>query len=191
MNYFTVKQCLVLQKQLYLLSNNQLKANDLPSQVFTLLKFIINDVNAEKIKHAFQISKVLDDTNNSEDWTKMKSDQPSNFTEYGFPKLHEFVEMLQDEHGIEENIALASLIKCNPFIKGKAIIWCSKQSPESDLIDDLADQAKQELKKLEEASKHVVIEADSTKCHDEVVAYFISLEHFGRFLNELDGMSGI
>ena len=192
MNYFTVKQSLVLQKQLYLLSKDLSKANYLPSQVFTLLKYIIADVSAGRIKNAFYLSSVLDDSNNnSEDWKKAKSDQPTNFTEYGFHQLHAFIDMLQDECGIEENVALASLIRCNPFIKGKAIIWCSKQSPESDLIDDLADQAEQELKKLKEMSKHDAIEVDSEESDDIVVAPFISLDQFGRFLKELAGMTGI
>ena len=142
MNYFTVKQSLVLQKQLYLLSKDLSKANYLPSQVFTLLKYIRADVSAERIKHAFYLSAVLDDSNNnSEDWKKAKSDQPTNFTE-------------------------------------------------SDLID-LSDQAEQELKKLKEISKRDAIEVDSEESDDIVVAAFISLDQFGRFLKELAGMTGI
>ena len=191
MNYFTVKQCLVLQKHLYALSKNMAKANMLPPQVVTLLKCITDDISVRKIKDAFCFSSFLDDdNNNANDWKKAKSDQPTNFTELSLHELQDYVDMIQDEHSIDENVALASLMVCFPLAVGKAILWCKKQNPDSDLIDSMASEAEKELKKLEELSKHEVVETKENE-NDEIVAPFLSLQHFGLFLEEVYKMTGI
>ena len=188
MNYFTVKQCLVLQKHLYTLSKNIKNVNTLPPQVFILLKCIAEDVTVKKIEYAFYISSLSDDDNkNANGWKKARSEQPTNFTDCTLHELQGHIELLQDDYGIEENIALASLMKCYPYVLDEVIFWCKEQDPASDITDDLANEAEEELKKLGELSKHENVEEEEEEKTDngEIVAPFISLQQFGLFLNGL------
>ena len=147
MNYFTVKQCLVLQKHLYHLHQDYRKVVELHPQVFTLLKALCPDINEEKIKNAFTRSFRNNSKETTDEWQKLTSEQISNFNQFSIGQLAKFLDTLT-EHDIDENVALASLLKIIPFDESEAIIWCLKQNPVGDMIEEMAEEAKEKLEKL-------------------------------------------
>ena len=147
MNYFTVKQCLVLQKDLYQLHKDYRKVAELHPQVFSLLKALCPDINEEKIKNAFTRSFRNNSKETTDDWQKLTSEQISNFNQFSIGQLAKFLDTLT-EHDIDENVALASLLKIIPFDESEAIIWCLKQNPVGDMIEEMAEEAKEKLEKL-------------------------------------------
>lgn len=155
MNYFTVKQCLVLQKHLYQLHQDYRKVVELHPQVFSLLKVICPDINEEKIKNAFTRSFKNSSKETTDDWQKLTSDELSNFNQFSFSQMSKFLDSLT-EHDIDENVALASLLKVIPFDESEAIIWCLKQDPVDDRIEKMAEEAKEELEKLKLDCKRLV-----------------------------------
>lgn len=148
LNYFTVKQCLVLQKHLYQLSKNNQFNNPLPPQVYSLLRVIVDDVSVDKIKDAFMLSNIDDNEDVNKDWETVAHTKPTNFNQLSYQKLLLILTELQQDY--EENVALACLARVFPFDMNKAIIWCSKQDPDSDLINEIGEDAEEELEILKE-----------------------------------------
>ena len=117
--------------------------------MYTLLKFVDPEINNQKIKNAHFLSAALDCTEmKTEGWTDLESDYP-NFTIFSVEDLKEFVETLQSDHLIEENVAMASLIAISPFVESKAFLWCKKQDPDKQVIHEQSSKAIKELQKME------------------------------------------
>ena len=147
LNYFSVKQILFLQKHIFPLGQNEINFQSLPAQVYTLLKFVDPEINNEKIKDAHFLATTLDCTDRKEDWTILESVFP-NFAKFSVENLIEFVETLQDDHLIEENIAMASLIAVSPFVESSAVLWCEKQDSDNPVIQKQSAKAIKELNTL-------------------------------------------
>lgn len=152
LNYFTVKQCLVLQQRLYQLNHNISSVNSLPPQVFTLLRVIADDVSVDKIKNAFMLSVISDKEDLNKDWKTVVHDKPTNFNQLSYHKLLNILQQLQHEHKFEKNVTLACLTRIYPFDMSRAIIWCHKQDPDNDLVDEIAEDAERELEILKETN---------------------------------------
>ena len=144
-NYFSVKQCLFLQKNLFKLSKDLQMASHLPTQFYTLLRFFDHDVSLDNIKNAFKLSRSLinDDECDHDKWKKASIQ--SNFEKYSPDEIIGFVNTLQEIYEVSENVAWASIIQCFPYREGKAAIWCEKQDPESEAINELEQMAKEQL----------------------------------------------
>lgn len=176
MNYFTVKQCLVLQKDLYQLHKDYRKVAELHPQVFSLLKALCPDINEEKIKNAFTRSFRNNGKETADDWQKLTSEQLSNFNQFSFRQLLQFLDSLS-EHDIDENVALASLLKVIPFDESEAIIWCSKQDPVDDMIEVMAKEVKEQLQKLKLDDKRLVKQG--------IKVFFDNLKSLGLFISAI------
>ena len=62
-------------------------------------------------------------------------------------QIENILETLNDKD-IDDSVAMASLVRLFPYDESKAIIWCKKQDPSNPLIDEMAEEAEQELEKL-------------------------------------------
>ena len=147
MNYFSVKQCLVLQRQLHELQKDIGKVTKLDPQVFTLLKAVCPDITTEKIKDAFTLSFGSVNETANDSWQKVQSERPTNFNQFSLAQIEKILDTLNDED-IDDSVALASLVRLFPYDESKAIIWCKRQDPSNPLIDEMAEEAEEELEKL-------------------------------------------
>lgn len=147
MNYFTVKQCLVLQKHLYELQKDIGKVTELDPQVFTLLKSVCPEITAEKIKDAFTLSFHSVNETPNDSWQKVQPERPTNFNQFSLTQIENILDTLNDQD-IDDSVALASLVRLFPYDESKAIIWCKRQDPSNPLIDEMAEEAEEELEKL-------------------------------------------
>ncbi|XP_065678667.1 E3 ubiquitin-protein ligase rnf213-alpha isoform X7 [Hydra vulgaris] len=173
-NYFSVKQCLFMQKQLFMLNENLQNVDKLSTQFYTLLYFFDHNVCLNKIKHTFNLSRTLSIKDESEQWKK--GHIQSNFDKYTPDKILKFVNKLQKNYDINENVAWASIIKIFPYLEGKAVPWCEKQDSESEEIDKLEQEAKLQFQRLK--SSNSLNEKDK----DEKKPY-LTIDELGRFLN--------
>ncbi|XP_057290514.1 E3 ubiquitin-protein ligase rnf213-alpha-like isoform X3 [Hydractinia symbiolongicarpus] len=185
LNYFTVKQCLVLQKHLYYLHDNIGSVISLPPQVFALLRVIDDDVSVVKIKNAFMMSMIDDKEVLNKDWETVAYEKPTNFNQMSYQKIAIILEKLQQEHKFDENVALACLTRVFPFDMNKAIIWCHKQDPDSDLINEIAEDAERELIILKETYASIEVNEEKNTTED-FAAPFLLFNQFVQFLKELD-----
>lgn len=156
MNYFTVKQCLVLQKHLHELQKDIRKVREIDPQVFTLLKAVCPDPTEEKVKDAFTLSFSTIDQTSNDSWQKVQAERPTNFNQLSLNQLLKFLDTLINL-GIDENVALASLVKLNPYDESRAIIWCKKHDPSNAIIEEMAEEAEAELEKLKSENDRFVI----------------------------------
>ena len=147
MNYFTVKQCLVLQKHLHELQKDVRKVRNLDPQVFTLLRAVCPDITAEKIQDAFTLSYGSNSETSNDSWLKVQLERPTNFNQFSLAQIEKILDTLNDKD-IDDSVAMASLVRLFPYDESKAIIWCKKQDPSNPLIDEMAEEAEQELEKL-------------------------------------------
>ena len=147
MNYFSVKQCLVLQKQLHELQKDIGKVTELDPQVFTLLKAVCPDITTEEIKDAFTLSFGLVSETANDSWQKVQSERPTNFNQFSLAQIEKILDTLNDQD-IDDSVALASLVRLFPYDESQAIIWCKRQDPSNPLIDEMAEEAEEELEKL-------------------------------------------
>ncbi|XP_047126737.1 E3 ubiquitin-protein ligase rnf213-alpha isoform X2 [Hydra vulgaris] len=181
-NHFTVRQCLFLQKHLYLLSKDSKYCNKLPSQFYSLLKFFGHDVTSSNIKNAFSLSHSLLGKNQStkDDWKKVKSQ--SNFEEMTAIEIQNIVNLLQDEYDISETVAWAAILNVFPYREGKAILWCNKQSPDDDQIIEFELEARKRYEQLVNLNNcDEVLSGNGNIIENET---YISLEELGCFFKE-------
>ena len=145
MNYYSVEQCIYLQKHLFRLTKDLKHADELPSQFYTLLRFFAHDVSLKNIKLAFSLShlSIYKEEYKEERWKKASI--KSNFEKHTPDEIKEFVQILKDSYDISENIAWASIIKCFPFSISNALRWCHQQDFESQEIDDLEIKSREQL----------------------------------------------
>ncbi|XP_065674932.1 E3 ubiquitin-protein ligase rnf213-alpha-like isoform X2 [Hydra vulgaris] len=181
-NHFTVRQCLFLQKHLYLLSKDSKYSNKLPSQFYSLLKFFDHDVTSTNIKNAFSLSHSLLGRNQSakDDWKKVKSQ--SNFEELTAVEIQNIVNLLQDEYDISETVAWAAILNVFPYREGKAILWCNKQSPDDDQIIEFELDARKRYEQL--LNLNICDEVFSGNGNIIENETYISLEELGCFFKE-------
>lgn len=159
-NHFTVKQILVLRRYLKQYSSPS-STESLPvanKQVFTLLRKISKTVTPKKIRDCcllmhgdVKAGKVKENQNK-----KKTDDNETNFTRFTYKQLtlmiEQFLEEYEEDASIDSNLVYASLIKVNDFSdEKKVLLWCARhENDDEDLIDQLYDQAKEELKRMEE-----------------------------------------
>ncbi|XP_065678763.1 E3 ubiquitin-protein ligase rnf213-alpha isoform X3 [Hydra vulgaris] len=179
-NFFSVKQCLFMQKQLFLLTEDFKNVDKLSSQFFTILYFFANDITLRNIKYAFQLSCNLTIDDESQQ-CKAISIQ-SNFDKYTANEILKFVNTLQKVYDISENVAWASIIKVFPYHKGKAALWCKKQDSECKEINELEQKAKFMLQHLKSNR------SSNSKSKDEKKPY-LTIDELGRFLNQYKGIT--
>ena len=118
LNYFSVKQILYLQKEMLRLEKKEIDCDRLPVQVFTLLKYIDIHVDNQKIKNALFLSAAMDTAPVNNTWADFKSDH-ANFNFFSLDDLKGFVDTLENEHFIERNVAMASLIRVPQYTVSK------------------------------------------------------------------------
>lgn len=147
-NYFNNKQCLYLRKHLHCLTKTIKNIYKLPPQVFILLQSIKSDITTKDIEYAFQFSYIGENTQKKNNWKKVEVENDNNFVLFSIKEIKKFLDILS-EHGIDENIALASVKQICPFEIEKAIIWCKKQDPDDDNIDNNAEVVEEEMKKFQ------------------------------------------
>ena len=147
-NHFTIRQCLFLQRHLFLLSQDSKYITKLPPQFYTLLKFFDQDVSLNNIKNALSMSRSFINKNEStkDDWKKVKSQ--SNFDEFTAGEIEKFVISLQEEYDISESVAWAAIINCFPYREGKAVLWCKNQNPDDEQIIELEHDARKKYEWL-------------------------------------------
>ena len=143
-NYFSVKQCLFLQKHLFKLSKYLKFVNQLPTQFYTLLRFFAHDVSLDNIKKAFKISHSLINDDEFDCDKRKKASIQSNFEKYSPEEIIGFVHTLQEVYKVSENVAWASIVKCFPYQERKTAIWCGKQDPGNEAINELKRKAKEQ-----------------------------------------------
>ncbi|XP_065678749.1 E3 ubiquitin-protein ligase rnf213-alpha isoform X5 [Hydra vulgaris] len=172
-NYFSVKQCLFMQKQLFMLIDNLKHVDRLPPQFYTLLYFFAHDVNVSNIKHTFNLSRILTIEDESQQW--QTAIIQSNFDKYTPDEILDIVNTLQKEYNINENVAWASIIEIFPYREGKAVVWCGKQDSESENINELELKAKAQFQRLKSNNSSNVKDKDEKKP-------YLTIDELGRFL---------
>ncbi|XP_065676801.1 E3 ubiquitin-protein ligase rnf213-alpha-like isoform X2 [Hydra vulgaris] len=172
-NYFSVKQCLFMQKQLFMLIDDLKLVDRLPPQFYTLLYFFAHDVNVNNIRHTFKLSRILTIEDESQQW--QTAIIPSNFDKYTPDKILDIVNTLHEVYNISENVAWASIIEVFPYCEGKAVVWCGKQDPESENINELELKAKVQFERLKSNN------SSNAKDKDEKKPY-LTIDELGRFL---------
>ena len=155
MNFFTVKQCLVLQKHLHELQKDVRKVTEIDPQVFTLLKAVCPDPTEEKVKDAFTLSYGSNNQSCNDLWQKVQAERPTNFNQLSLAQILKILDTLTNL-GIDENVALASLVKLNPYDESRAIIWCKKHDPSNTVIEEMAEEAEAEIEKLKSENERFV-----------------------------------
>ncbi|XP_065678766.1 E3 ubiquitin-protein ligase rnf213-alpha isoform X3 [Hydra vulgaris] len=172
-NHFSVKQCLFMQKQLFMLTENLSYVDKLSSQFFTLLNFFAHDITLSNIKQAFKLSYNLNIEDELQKWKTATI--LSNFDKYTPNEILEFVNTLQQEYDISENVAWASIIKIFPYREGKAALWCEKQDSECKEINELEQEAKFMFQHLNSSNRPNAKEKDENKL-------YLTINELGKFL---------
>nr|XP_047126393.1 E3 ubiquitin-protein ligase RNF213 isoform X3 [Hydra vulgaris] len=172
-NYFSVKQCLFMQKQLFMLIDDLKHVDRLPPQFYTLLYFFAHDVNVNNIRNTFKLSRILTIEDESQQWQTPIIQ--SNFDKYTPDEILDIVNTLQKEYDINENVAWASIIEIFPYREGKAVVWCGKQDSESENINELELKAKAQFQCLKSNN------SSNAKDKDEKKPY-LTVDELGRFL---------
>jgi hypothetical protein len=152
MNLYNNKQCLVLRRHLFPLTNSIKNLNQMPPQALTLLKTIHENVNLRDIERAFYASYATNN-NRSDDWQKAEVDVSSDENNFIlFPdrqQIEGWIDELMDTYDIDEVVAKASFIHICPFEMKEAIKWCTSQKdPDSDDIYNASDKFDEEIERL-------------------------------------------
>ncbi|XP_065676513.1 E3 ubiquitin-protein ligase rnf213-alpha-like isoform X2 [Hydra vulgaris] len=172
-NYFSVKQCLFMQKQLFMLIDDLNHVDRLPTQFYTLLYFFAHDVNVNNIRHTFNLSRILTIEDESQQW--QTAIIQSNFDKCTPDEILDIVNTLREVYDISENVAWASIIEIFPYREGKAVVWCGKQDSESENINELELKAKVQFQQMKSNN------SSNAKHKDEKKPY-LTIDELGRFL---------
>ncbi|XP_065678772.1 E3 ubiquitin-protein ligase rnf213-alpha isoform X3 [Hydra vulgaris] len=173
-NFFSVKQCLFMQKQLFMLTEDLKHVDRLSSQFYTILNFFANDITLSIIIQAFKLSRSL--TFEDESQQSKTSNIQSNFDNYTPNKILEIVNTLQNDFNISENVAWASIINVFPYREGNAVLWCAKQNSECKEINELEQEAKIKFQSLKSSKRSNIKETNQNKP-------YLTIDELGRFLN--------
>lgn len=185
LNFYTVKQILHLQREISYLSSDCADSKLISAQVFTLLKYIDPEITSEKVKQAYYLSCYVDSSLSSKDWTAIESEF-ENFCNFSIEELKSFVDVLQNDHLYEENVAMASLVAVTPFTKSSAVLWCEKQDSEEPEIDELCSKAVNEFEKFE---LYDTTSAKETTASQQDQISEMSLDQLCLFLVEVQAMA--
>uniref|UniRef100_A0A7M5X461 AAA+ ATPase domain-containing protein n=1 Tax=Clytia hemisphaerica TaxID=252671 RepID=A0A7M5X461_9CNID len=193
MNMFNNKQCLVLRKYLFPLTQSNKNLQYLPPKVFTLLQLLNPKVSTKHIENAFFESYVKE-ADTSKDWQTVTSpnetmdgeQEETNFILFSKSEIESKMEELIETHDFDEDIVKACFVNVVPFVMKDAIKWC-RLNKDKDNIYDFSEAFDDEIEKMycpNDGSEEEIEEDYDEIQTDE--AKYLELEQFGRFLSRLN-----
>ena len=138
MNHFNNKQCLLLRKCLFPLTQSMKQLQIISPKVVTLLEFINPTVSLKDVELAFFGSFVQEEDNRQE-WktaTVEENQEETNFFLFTKEDIGSQIDELVNTYEIDESVAKACFLHITPFEIKKALQWCKENADNDDVYDD-------------------------------------------------------
>lgn len=150
-NFYSVKQCLILQRFLYKVFYEE-TFPEISSEIYNLLRCISSSVTETKIKESCLSSH--GDRAQKNQTERSSSTKESLFTKFSRKEIDKYLDLMIEED-VGEEIALASLMVAEDISEngcGNALLWCldMMECGDDDEIEDLCEKAKLELQRQHE-----------------------------------------
>ena len=161
LNYFTVRQLLMLQSKLrdVILNEDLTALRDLPAQIYSLLDEVYPEIDETIFRIVLLKSSYhrrYGERSSSDDSWKKILISDDKFIGVSFSTLENFIASLEEE-GHDEDVAKAATMHCGISDRAKASAWGYNNNKKEELISGLAEEMDGVLERKEEDASRLVL----------------------------------